>query len=133
MAPLQAKPTSRLSVVRYTRIPARAYTTMNAIDMVSMAANTINTGSILLSRECPPIHATDSPGPGQQRYSTISQPRARPAEVTHQMGIVDWYIGLGLGQKIVVGLAVAVGLLLVSYFATLVFLSSAPSDRNSPQ
>lgn len=50
------------------------------------------------------------------------------------MRIVDWYLGLGLGQKVVVGLVVAVGLFLASYFATLTLLSSsAPQDRNAPQ
>src|SRR5215218_2457751 len=64
------------------------------------------------------------------RYSNISCPRAKRAEVTHQMRIVDWYLGLGLRQKIVVGLAAAVGLFLASYFATLAFLSSSvPGDR----
>jgi len=68
------------------------------------------------------------------RYSNISCPRAKRAEVTHQMRIVDWYLGLGLRQKIVVGLAAAVGLFLASYFATLAFLSSSvPGDRNSLQ
>jgi hypothetical protein len=48
--------------------------------------------------------------------------------------LVDWYLALGLGQKIVVGLAVAVVLFLASYFATLALLSSSmPEDDRSPQ
>ncbi len=48
--------------------------------------------------------------------------------------MVDWYLSLNLGQKIVVGVAVAVGLLLASYFATLVILSSSgPGDEAPPQ
>src|SRR5215217_6247765 len=68
-------------------------------------------------------------GPGQ-RYSTISCPRARRAEVTHQMRIVDWYLGLGLGQKIVVGLAAAVVLFLASFWGALwVFSLFAAGDE----
>ena len=50
------------------------------------------------------------------------------------MRVVDWYLGLGLGEKIVVGLVIAVGVFLASYFTTLALLSSsAPQDRNAPQ
>ena len=98
-----------------------------------MAANTINTLSINVERV--------------RTYPCYLQPWTRAAAIQYyfavtrkasgghapEMGIVNWYLGLGLGQKIVVGLAVAVGLFLASYFVTLAFLSSAPSDRNSPQ
>jgi len=47
--------------------------------------------------------------------------------------VVDWYLSLNFGEKIIVGVAAAVGVFFVPYFATLAFLSSAPSDRNSPQ
>ena len=98
-----------------------------------MAANTINTVSINVARV--------------RTYPCYLQPWTRAAAIQYyfaatrkasgghapEMGIVNWYLGLGLGQKLVVGLAVAVGLFLASYFATLVLLSSAPSDRSSPQ
>jgi hypothetical protein len=47
--------------------------------------------------------------------------------------VVDWYLSLNFGQKIVVGVLSAVSVFLASYFAAVAFLSSAPSDRNSPQ
>ena len=50
------------------------------------------------------------------------------------MRVVDWYLGLSLGQKIVVGIATAVGLLLFSYFASLVVLSWAgPREEDPPR
>jgi len=46
------------------------------------------------------------------------------------MRIVDWYLGLGLGQKIVVGLAVAVVLFFASFWgALLVFSLLAAGDE----
>jgi len=48
--------------------------------------------------------------------------------------VVDWYLSLSLWQKIVVGIAAAVGLLLASYFATLVVLSSVgPREEGPPR
>src|SRR5215208_890873 len=41
--------------------------------------------------------------------------------------VVDWYLGLSFGRKIVVGVAAAVSVLLASYFASLLILS--PSER----
>ena len=50
------------------------------------------------------------------------------------MRIVDWYLGLRVGQKMVVGLAVVVGLFLASYFVTLALLSSSMRENEgSPQ
>ena len=43
------------------------------------------------------------------------------------MRVVDWYLGLSFGRKIVVGVAAAVSVLLASYFASLLILS--PSER----
>jgi hypothetical protein len=48
--------------------------------------------------------------------------------------VVDWYLGLSLGQKIVVGIAAAVGLLLASYFVSVVVFSSAgPREEGPPR
>ena len=49
------------------------------------------------------------------------------------MRVVDWYLGLRLGQKIVVGLVVAAGLFLASYFTTLALLSSSAPEEGSSQ
>ena len=38
--------------------------------------------------------------------------------------VVDWCLGLNFGQKIVVGVAAAISVLLASYFASLLILSS---------
>jgi len=43
--------------------------------------------------------------------------------------LVDWYLGLSLGQKIVVGVAVAALVLVVSYLARLLILSMAAVMR----
>src|SRR5215203_1631968 len=45
----------------------------------------------------------------------------------HSLRVVDWYLGLNFGQKIVVGVAAAASVLLASYFASLLILS--PSER----
>ena len=52
------------------------------------------------------------------------------------MWIVDWYLGLGWREKLVVGLATAVGLFLASFLvsmAVLPFLVSPQSDEPSQQ
>src|SRR5215208_2752214 len=45
----------------------------------------------------------------------------------HSLRVVDWYLSLNFGQKIVVGVAAAASVLLASYFASLLILS--PSER----
>ena len=47
--------------------------------------------------------------------------------------LVDWYLGLRLGQKFVVGVAVVAGLFLVSYLATLLVLSPSESGEEPPR
>ena len=46
--------------------------------------------------------------------------------------VVDWYLGLSFGRKIVVGVAAAVSVLLASYIATLLILSSPESGEGAP-
>jgi hypothetical protein len=46
--------------------------------------------------------------------------------------LVDWYLGLGLGQKIVVGVAVAALVLVSSYLASLLILSVTVMRADSP-
>jgi len=52
------------------------------------------------------------------------------------MRLVDWYLGLALGQKIVVGIAVFVLVLVLTYLASIVILLAAgvgPEDSPSQQ
>lgn len=47
---------------------------------------------------------------------------------------VDWFLGLSRGQRTVVGITAAVGVLLATYFATLIILaSSGPAEETTPQ
>jgi len=46
--------------------------------------------------------------------------------------VVDWYLDLRVGQKIVVGVAVVVGIFLVDYFASLLILSSLGVGEGAP-
>src|SRR5829696_3025773 len=46
--------------------------------------------------------------------------------------VVDWYLGLSLGQKIVVGVAVAALVLVVSYLASLLILSVTVMRADTP-
>ena len=48
------------------------------------------------------------------------------------MRLVDWYLGLGLGQKIVVGVAVAALVLVGSYLASLLILSVTVMRADTP-
>ena len=50
----------------------------------------------------------------------------------HSLRVVDWYLSLNFGQKIVVGVAAAVSVLLASYFASLLILSSSQRDEGAP-
>jgi hypothetical protein len=47
--------------------------------------------------------------------------------------LVDWHLGLRLGQKFVVGVAVAAVLFLVSYLATLLVLSPLEPREEPPR
>jgi hypothetical protein len=52
------------------------------------------------------------------------------------MRLVDWYLGLNLGQKIVVGIAVPVAVFVLAYLASIVILLTAgvrPEDNPSQQ
>ncbi len=48
------------------------------------------------------------------------------------MRVVDWYLDLNIGQKVVVGVAVAVGLFLATFLATLLILSSSERGEEAP-
>src|SRR5215207_3442495 len=45
------------------------------------------------------------------------------------MRLVDWYLGLNLGQKLVVGVAVPVLVFVLTYLASLLILSAAGVGR----
>jgi len=123
-----AKLASKLWVEAYTQIVARPATATNTIDVVSTARSTIRTVSVRVTRA-----RTSAPPSFSTVQATMTFLHRDSVERGGGLRVVDWYLNLNFGQKIVVGVLSAVGVFLVPYFASLAFLSSAPSDRNSPQ